>query len=125
MKENFRISRKKLIIPILALILIGIGYVNIFVIGSYVNPASIDIKQVKIDDYQIKVSGLVVNGFQGYSGYKVMYKNKAVYLKIRYSVVSFFNPSGSFEINAAGYFEGASKAYLLGPNGETKLIWNR
>ena len=96
-----------------------------FIIGSYVKPQSVYIKLVDIDDSSIKMNGSIVNGFEGFSGYKLIYKNKILYVKLRYSLVSIFNPSGNFEIRESRDFEGILKAYLLGANGETKLIWSK
>ena len=125
MKKIISRKNKIVICASIVLVLIISGYSSCFIMGSYVNPQSVYITHVGIDESSIKLNGTIVNGFAGYSGYKLIYQNKILYLKLRYSLVSIFNPSGDFEIRESRDFKGISKAYLLGVNGETKLIWSK
>ena len=125
MKKIISRKNKIVICASIVLVLIITAYSSNFIIGSYVNPQSVYITNVDINDYSIKLDGTIVNGFEGFSGYKLIYKNEILYIKLRYSLVSIFNPLGNFEIRESRDSKGISKAYLLGADGETKLIWSK
>ena len=125
MKKSISRKNKIVICASIVLVLIISVYSSIVIIGSYVNLQSAYITHVDIDDSSIKLNGSIVNGFEGFSGYKLIYKNEILYIKLRYSIVSIFNPLGDFGIRESRDFKGISKAYLLGANGETKLIWSK
>ena len=47
-------------------------------------------------------------------------------MKLRYSMVSRFNPEGDFKIEQGGAFEGIQKVYLRGNQNENlKLLWSK
>ena len=120
--------KRKVILCITAVVAIAMlyTYVYCFIIGSFASTESIYIRQAKIDDYSIAIKGGTSSSAPCFSGYKLIYKDKVLYIKLKYSLPSPFNKSGDFFIKDSGYFEGVQKAYLQGfQENDRKLIWSK
>ena len=117
MKRKIR-KNGTVLVAIALVIFIGTLYLYYFKIGTYVNTDAIIIHEMKLDDYILKLNGNTLNSGQGYSGYRLQHKNKSLFIQLRYSLVSFFNPSGEFVIVKPGLYEGIEAIYLQGRDPE-------
>lgn len=121
-------KKSKMITCLICIVVIAVAliYSNICIFGSYVITDSIIVQETRIDDYSIRLKGTTASSATGFSGHKLIYNDKILYVKLKYSLVSQFNPSGDFLIEEGGYYEGVKKVYLQGPQeNDLKLIWSK
>ncbi|MFL0248771.1 hypothetical protein [Candidatus Clostridium stratigraminis] len=121
-----KIPKSIITFVVILVITIGLIYSHFFIFGSYADIESIIVQEVNVDDYFISVIGTTTKSAEGFSGYNYWIENKNLYIRLRYSLVSKFNPTGDFKIEQGGAFEGIQKVYLRGSKeGNLKLLWSK
>ncbi len=118
---------KKLVLALSLIILMPIAcYYVVFVHGSYINVEHYGVREVLLEDDSLSFKGYTAGSGDAFSGYKYEIIDENVYLRLRYSIVSRFNRSGSSNILIHDDFSGVKNVYLQGRDKDSlRLIYSK
>ncbi len=110
------------------LLIVGI-LLKFYIIGNAVNTDSVYFEKVEVSPYFLKLAGNTSNSGLTFSRFKMRYANKSAYIKLIYTLPSFINKSGKFEIHQGEYLENVETLYLEGNDknnkNNKKIIWKK
>ena len=106
-------------------ILIFLGYM-FFVEGQYVSTDTIVVQEIEVAEEEIHLKGLSKNSGNGFSKHAYVMEDGSLYIKLKYSIVSKFNPVGDFKITITEPTNEIKKIYIQGnKKDDTKLVWEK
>lgn len=120
-----KISRGLLSVGIFVItILIFLGYM-FFVEGQYVSTDTIGVQEIEVAEEEIYLKGLSKNSGNGFSKHTYLMEDGSLFIKLKYSIVSKFNPVGDFKITITEPTNEIKKIYIQGnKKDDTKLVWD-
>ncbi len=108
------------------LILLSLTYFVAFVYGAYIHVENYPVREITVEDNQLRFRGTTGSSAQAFSGYRYQIKGEEVYIKIRYSIAGRFNKDGDSEISIEDNFENIQRIYLQGQKkDDIRLIWSK
>ena len=106
-------------------ILIFLGYM-FFVEGQYVSTETIGVQEIEVAEEEIHLKGLSKNSGNVFSKHTYFMEDGSLYIKLKYSIVSKFNPVGDFKITITEPTNEIKKIYIQGnKKDDTRLVWEK
>ena len=118
-----RIKIITLICAVIILIFVS-TYYNLFVYGSHVPTDSLYVVNAAVNGSTVTITGNTACSGTGFAGYDTVWVVNDLWIRPRYSIVSKFNPSGTFEISYDIKDRRLHKVFLVGAaDDDKKQIW--
>ena len=120
-------KRKSNSIGLLITIILIVGiFLKFYVIGNAVNTDSVYFEKIEVSPYYLKLTGNTSNSGLTFSRFEMRYAKKSAYIKLIYTLPSFINKSGKFDIHQGEYLENVETLYLEGNDeNDKKIIWKK
>ncbi|WP_096154161.1 hypothetical protein [Bacillus sp. FJAT-45066] len=121
-----KISRVLLSIGVTIIaIFIFLGYL-FFVEGQYVSTNTIGVQEIEVSEEEIFIKGISSDSGNGFSKHTYFLEDENLYIKLKYSIVSIFNPAGDFNIIITQPTNEIKKIYIQGNKKDDKrLVWGK
>ncbi|WP_078553827.1 hypothetical protein [Bacillus alkalicellulosilyticus] len=102
-----------------------VGYM-FFVEGHYVPADTLFVNEVTVSDENILIDGATISSGNGFSKHSYFIEDGNLYVKLKYSIVSRFNPGGDFKVFISESTEDIAKIYIQGlEKDDNELVWEK
>ncbi|RSK27616.1 hypothetical protein EJF36_12425 [Bacillus sp. HMF5848] len=106
-------------------IFIFLGYL-FFVEGNYVPTNTIGVQEIEVSEDQIFMKGYTSGSGNGFSKHTHFFEDGNLYIKLKYSIVSKFNPVGDFNIIITEPTNEVKNIYIQGnKKDDNRLVWEK
>ncbi|MBD7967472.1 hypothetical protein [Paenibacillus gallinarum] len=105
------------------IVIIGIMLLPYF---NVINPEIIYISESKVSEQSISLTGGIIDSASLYKGYKVDYRDHALYVQIQGNLLSLHKSSGDFHLNIKNKYKDLHKIYIQGSDKTNlELVWEK